>query len=77
MVETKKNYDNPRAMGKCELAAAYAPDVTQRAAVNRLSAWMHHNPELMAAFAATHYRERQKMLTAKQVGIILHYLGEP
>lgn len=72
-----KNFDSPRPMGKCELAVAYAPDVTPRSAVNRLSAWMHHNSELMAALAATHYRERQKMLTAKQVAIIYDYLGEP
>lgn len=64
-------------MSKCELAATYAPDVAQRTAVNRLCSWIHHNPELMEALAATHYRDSQKVLTSLQVSIIYQYLGEP
>ena len=65
------------SMSKCELAAAYAPHVAQRTAVNRLCMWIHRTPELMEALAATHYRDSQKMLTARQVSIIYQYLGEP
>lgn len=72
-----ENSSTPHAMGKCELAMAYAPDIDPKSAVNRLSAWMRHNPDLMAELAATHYNNRQKMLTARQVALVYQYLGEP
>ena len=75
-IQTMKNFDISLPMDKCEQAVVYAPDVLPRSAVSRLGAWMHHNSELMAAFAATHYRECQKMLTAL-VAKIYDCLGEP
>jgi len=68
---------NAKSYSKGELAAAYAPDVAQKTALNRLNAWIHHNPDLVEALNTTHYRERQKLLTARQVELIFKYLGEP
>ena len=67
----------PHAMSKCELAMAYAPDVTPHSAVKRLMKWLSINPSLMAALRATHYYRNQKIFTARQVEIILDHLGEP
>lgn len=56
---------------------AYAPDLTLQGAVNRLMAWIRHNPELTEALTRTGYRKTQKMLTSLQVRTIVSYLGEP
>ncbi len=64
-------------MSKSELAMAYAPDLTLQGAVNRLMAWIRHNPELTEALTRTGYRKTQKMLTSLQVRTIVSYLGEP
>ena len=64
-------------MSKSELAMAYAPNLTQQGAVNRLMDWIHHNSELVEALDRTGYRKTQKLLTSLQVRIIFSYLGEP
>ena len=66
-----------RSMGKSELAMAYAPELTPHSAVKRLMKWLSINPALMAALRETHYYSTQKVLTARQVQLIYHYLGEP
>ncbi|MBR1682001.1 MAG: DUF4248 domain-containing protein [Bacteroidaceae bacterium] len=66
-----------RPMSKAELAMAYAPHLTPGGAVNRLMAWIRHNPELAEALLRTGYRKHQKLLTSLQVRTICSYLGEP
>ena len=66
-----------RPMSKSELAMAYAPNLTQQGAVNRLMDWIHHNPELVEALDRTGYRKSQKLLTSLQVRTIISYLGAP
>ena len=66
-----------RPMSKSEIAMAYAPNLTPQGAVNRLMAWIHHNPELTEALERTGYRKTQKLLTSLQVRTIFSYLGEP
>lgn len=64
-------------MSKQELAQMYAPDLTPRAAVNRLAKWIKINPALVKALEAAGYVKQSKIFTSKQVKIIMEYLGEP
>ncbi len=65
------------ACTKSELAQEYAPDLMPRSAVNRLVKWMKHNPMLWDELLQSGYMPQQKLLTSKQVAIIMHHLGEP
>lgn len=62
---------------KAEVAALYAPNLTERGALKRLQAWIDFNPRLMRALERAGYRKRQKLLTPRQVDILYRYLGEP
>ena len=62
---------------KSELAQAYAPDICQGAALNRLALWIRTNKQLAEALRSTDYRTTQRMFTSKQVALIFEYLGEP
>ncbi|MBR1941631.1 MAG: DUF4248 domain-containing protein [Bacteroidaceae bacterium] len=66
-----------RAYSKKELALAYLPDISPESAVNRLMCWIKLNRELTRELKKTGYSRWQKMLTARQVALIFHYLGEP
>ena len=66
-----------QSYSKSQLANAYAPNVGQRAALNRLSSWIRLNHDLTAALAATGYVHTQRIFTSRQVELIFHYLGEP
>ena len=67
----------PRSLSWTELALAYAPDLSEASARKRLREWLHFSPELMERLQAAGYRERQRVLTPKQVKIIMEHLGEP
>lgn len=62
---------------KRELAMAYAPNLSESAALNRLAHWIRLNPALTAALSATGYRPRQQLFTIRQVSLIFEHLGEP
>lgn len=66
-----------RPYTKQELAIEYAPDLLPRSAVNRLVKWMNYSKPLMKDLFRAGYRPTQKMLTKRQVGIIVKHLGEP
>lgn len=66
-----------RPYSKSELARAYAPEIGDRSALNRLSRWMRRNELLYAALLQTGYRPTQQIFTCKQVGLIFEYLGKP
>ena len=67
----------PRSLSRTELARIYAPELSEASARKRLREWLHFSPELMARLKAAGYRERQRVLTPKQVKIIMEHLGEP
>ena len=67
----------PRPMSKSELSRLYAPNLKPKSALNRLAAWIQHNPDLVAALHETHYEVRQQIFSARQVRLIFEYLGEP
>lgn len=62
---------------KGELAQAYAPDISERSAVNRLAHWIKFNADLSEALLRTGYHPRQRIFTSRQVALIFEYLGEP
>ena len=62
---------------KRDLAVGYAPYITPVAALNRLSAWIHHHKLLYYALLDSGYVERQRIFNAVQVELIFHYLGRP
>ena len=67
----------PRPYYKSELAQAYAPDITLKAALNRLALWIKTNTQLTEALRQTNYRSTQQIFTSRQVALIFEYLGEP
>ena len=62
---------------KAQLAALYAPCLSERGALKRLQAWIDFNPRLARALERAGFRKHQKLLTPRQVDIIYRYLGEP
>ena len=60
-----------------ELAMAYAPELSNNAARKRLKKWLNINPQLMQSLREAGYRDRQRVLTPRQVEVIYEYLGEP
>lgn len=65
------------AMSKCELALAYNPDVCPKRATALLRSWIMRSPGLMDQLQATGFCDQQKMLTPRQVELIVEALGEP
>lgn len=65
------------AYTKSELARLYFPGSVVHVATNRLSRWIARNEELQEALLATGYQPRNRCLTARQVQLIVHFLGEP
>jgi len=66
-----------QSYSKKELALAYAPNLSMSGALNRLAAWISHNPPLVKALDDTGYTIKQRVFTCKQVELIFEYLGEP
>lgn len=62
---------------KGELAKAYAPNLADGSALNRLTHWIRLNAPLTEALAQTGYRRTQRVFTSRQVALIFEYLGEP
>lgn len=74
--EEKKKWP-VRPYSKSELARAYAPEIGERSALNRLSRWIRLNDKLATALMLAGYKPTQQIFTSKQTGIIFEYLGEP
>lgn len=61
-----------RTYGHTELAQLYFPNITQKAAANKLSYWISINPELSKAIP-----KNTRTLNPKQVKLIIDTVGEP
>ncbi|WP_455626528.1 DUF4248 domain-containing protein [Parabacteroides sp.] len=67
-----------RPYSKRELAKLYFPDtVNEESATANLRNLMKYNPDLLTELKGANYKTHNKIFTPKQVGIIVHYLGEP
>lgn len=65
-----------RAYGFQELALLYFPNSAPKSASAQLKKWISH-PFLMEKLALAGYRSGQKILTPRQVALIVGHLGEP
>lgn len=69
--------DPDGSITKRTLARAYAPNLTDHAALKRLSLWITANPSLFRALKKHGYFVTQKKFTKIQKRIIFRYLGAP
>lgn len=66
-----------KAMGFGELAQKYCPNVTPRSACNALRRWINIHPTLISVLKDSGYQKYCRILTPKQVELIVEHLGEP
>ena len=62
---------------KHELAMAYAPELTPKAALNRLALWINSCKPLRKSLDKTGYRVRQRNFSKRQISLIFKHLGAP
>ena len=66
-----------RCYSKQELAMLYFPDAAPHVAVNRLTGWIRRCRPLDAALQQYTLGKYSKFFSARQVALIVEYLGEP
>lgn len=66
-----------RSYGYCELAMLYFPKSTKKSASNQLRRWIKINEDLKNQLKISGYKPGNKILTPKQVGIIISEIGLP
>lgn len=67
-----------RAYGKSELAMLYFPTANScHTAVNHLMAWVKRIPELVERLQKVGYRKTAKFFTAREVQLIVDFIGYP
>jgi hypothetical protein len=80
---TTENKDGPekgfvlRSYGYGELALLYFPNSTKKSATTQLRRWIRRNGELQRTLNQMGFTERQRILTPRQVEVILQFVGEP
>ena len=66
-----------KSYAKSELALLYFPDSDPHVATVRLMGWIRRCPELRDRLSACHSSKFAKYFTAREVGLIVEYLGSP
>ncbi len=66
-----------KAYSKRELAILYFPLISPEAATRQLQLWIERCSELNNELKNCNYIHRQRILTPKQVRLIVEYFGEP
>jgi hypothetical protein len=66
-----------RSYGYGELAQLYFPLISKKSASNQFRKWIKHNRELQKQLSLTEFSPGQKILTPKQVEIMVKIIGEP
>jgi hypothetical protein len=80
---TTKNKEGPektfvlRSYGYGELALLYFPNSTKKSATTQLRRWIRRNLELRSTLAQLGFADHQRILTPRQVEVILQFVGEP
>lgn len=64
---------------KAHLAHLYAPELSPRAAVNRLNRWINGDRDLKAALQNIGYFEHKNdhYFTKREVALLFEYIGDP
>jgi len=66
-----------RSYGYGELALLYFPFSTKKSATTQLRRWIRRNQDLRNNLALLGFAERQRILTPRQVEVVVQYVGEP
>lgn len=66
-----------RSYGYGELALLYFPNSTKSSASTQLGRWLKQNENLNKQLIESGYKLRKKILTPRQVQLIIESLGEP
>lgn len=66
-----------RPYSKQELARLYFPGIQPHSAVCRLMSWVKADRQLMERLLQVHYSPTTRLLTVRQVELIVRFLGEP
>ena len=66
-----------KSYGYGELAMLYFPNSTKKSASVQLRRWIVYNTKLTEILKITGFKKGQRVLTPKQVSIMIQYLGEP
>lgn len=80
---TTENKDGPekgfvlRSYGYGELALLYFPNSTKKNATTQLRRWIRRNDVLCSTLAQLGFTERQRILTPRQVEVVVQFVGEP
>ena len=65
-----------RSLTKGQLASLYFPDIKKESASNQFRKWIVKSDSLKSKLTNADWKEGQKLLTPKQVGILVEFLGE-
>jgi hypothetical protein len=80
---TTENKDGPekgfvlRSYGYGELALLYFPHSTKKSATTQLRRWIRRSDELLRMLKQVGFAERQRILTPRQVEVVVQFVGEP
>lgn len=66
-----------KSYGYGELAMLYFPNSTKKSASNQLRRWIKMNEKLKNKLMISGYKPGNKILTPKQVGIVISEIGLP
>jgi hypothetical protein len=66
-----------RSYGYSELAQLYFPSISKKSASNQFRKWIKFNQKLQRELNSTGFNPGQKILTPKQVEIMIRIIGEP
>lgn len=66
-----------KSYGYGELAQMYFPQITKQSATIQFRRWIRLNEKLIIDLKAAGYKPWQKILTPKQVEILVMVFGEP
>ncbi len=66
-----------RCYGKSELALLYFPKLESDSAVRKLMRWIKRCTDLMDELLKLNYQPVNKAFSAREVRLIVFYLGEP
>jgi hypothetical protein len=80
---TTENKDGPekgfilRSYGYGELALLYFPNSTKKSATTQLRQWIRRNDVLRRTLVQLGFTDRQRILTPRQVEVVVQFVGEP
>ncbi len=81
-MDNSYSFDDPalfriKAYGLQELGQMYFPDSAPRSASSQLKKWINHNGKLLSELTEVGYYNGQRILTPKQVRIVVKHLDPP